>query len=153
MTLLYKLPITSALGAVLLALAGCASVPEGPTVGDIVAQGAKRITKQDFQDRLPARIQQQWPNGQGEEELFLARDGKVTGTGLHYASKGTSSVEGTWSVADDGKLCIPKKFTVWGTSTNLCWYGYTVGTTMYAAQTTEPSSKVYKVNSFTKTGG
>ena len=143
----------SLLATTLLMMGGCASVPNGPTVGELLSKGGKLLTREDFVKNLPARIQQQWPNGQGEEELCFTADGKITGTGTHYASKTTSPAEGTWSIADDGKACVPKKWTAWGTSTNLCWYGYLVGNDLYGATGTDPTAKAFKANSFGKTGG
>ncbi len=142
----------SVYASTLLILGGCASVPDGPTVGELLSKGGRQMTKADFVKNLPARIQQQWPNRKGEEELFYSVDGKITGTGKHYASKTTSPAEGTWKIEDDGKLCVPKKWTAWGSSTNLCWYGYVVGGELYGTLKTDPTSRAYKVNSFGRAG-
>ncbi|MFZ2327415.1 MAG: DUF995 domain-containing protein [Rhodoferax sp.] len=139
--------------AALVGLCFSAGVNAQSTVGELLEKGGKQMTKEDFMQNLPARIQQQWPNRQGEEELFFSLDGKITGTGTHYASRTSSPAEGTWKMEDDGKLCVPKKWTNWGSSANLCWYGYVLGNDVFGALKTEPDSKIFKVNSFGKAGG
>jgi hypothetical protein len=144
--------IATICGAVLFTLTGCASVPDGPTVGELLAKGGRLVTKSEFVKTLPAKIHMKWPNGRGEEDLVLSADGKITGTGLTYSSKSTSPVEGKWTMADDGKLCSPKTFTAWGVSTNVCWYGYYVGNEAYGATSTDPSSKAMRVSATPKSG-
>lgn len=133
-----------------IACALCTAAHAQSTVGEILEKGGRLLTRDDFLKHLPARIQQQWPNRQGEEELFLSVDGKITGTGKHYASRSESAAEGTWKIEDDGRLCTPKRWVDWNQSTNLCWYGYVLGSDYYGAQKTDADSKVNKVNAFGK---
>ncbi|PJI97593.1 hypothetical protein CLU85_2385 [Acidovorax sp. 69] len=123
------------------------------TVGELLEKGGKQNTKAEIMALMPMRIQQKWPNGQGEEELFFSVDGKITGTGSHYSSRTDSPVEGTWTVEEDGKFCAPKKFTKWGNSTNLCWYGFRLGENAFSALKTDADTKLFKTNSVTKIGG
>jgi hypothetical protein len=123
------------------------------TVGELLEKGGKQTTKEDFLKRMPFRMKLQWPTRQGEEELVLAADGKITGTGYHYSSRTDSPVEGTWKLEDDGKICAPKTFTKWGSSSNLCWYGFELGEEYFGSQKTDPDSKLMKVGSVTKVPG
>lgn len=123
------------------------------TVGELLEKGGKQNTKAEIMALMPMRIQQKWPNGQGEEELFFSLDGKITGTGSHYSSRTDSPVEGKWTVDEDGKFCAPKTFTGWRTSTNLCWYGFSLGETSFGALKTSADSKVFKMISVSKVGG
>jgi hypothetical protein len=122
-------------------------------VGELLEKGGKQTTKAEFLELMPMRIQQRWPNGQGEEDLFFSLDGKITGTGFHYASRTDSPAEGTWTVEEDGKFCVPKKFPKWGSSTNMCWYGFRLGDTFFGALKTDSDSKLFKTNSVSKVGG
>lgn len=123
------------------------------TVGELLEKGGKQTTKAEIMALIPMRIQQKWPNGQGEEELFFSVDGNITGTGSHFASLTDSPVEGKWTVDEDGRFCAPKKFTRWGSSANLCWYGFRLGETSFGALQTASDSKLFKMNSVSKVGG
>lgn len=120
------------------------------TVGELLEKGGRRITKDETQALFPFRMKWQWPNRQGEEELLLSQDGKITGSGYHFFSKTTSPAEGTWKLEEDGKLCAAKKFTEWATSTNMCWYGFELGKDFFASAKSEPDSKLLKIGSITK---
>lgn len=129
------------------------SVLAQTTVGELLGKGGKQTTKAEFIALMPFQVQSKWPNGQGEEELFFSVDGKITGSGYHYQSRTSSPVEGTWSVDEDGKYCVPKRFTAWGTSTNLCFYGFRLGESSFSALTTDADSKLFKSNRVSKSGG
>ena len=120
------------------------------TVGELIGKGGKQSTKAELTAQMSMRIQQNWPNGQGEEELLLTADGKITGVGRHYASGTVSPVEGAWSVEDDGKFCAPKKLTRWGTNTNLCWYVFKLGDAVYSASKTDTEAKLFRSKAVTK---
>lgn len=120
------------------------------TVGELLEKGGKQISKADWLEATPLRLQTKWPNGQGEEELFFSEDGKISGTGHHYGSRSDSPASGQWKVEDDGKVCTPKTFTAWNSTTNLCWYFFKLGDSFYGAQKTEASSKIGKINTFEK---
>ncbi len=47
------------------------------TVAEVLEKGGKQLSKAEFLEMLPARLQQQWPNRQGEEELVLTADGAL----------------------------------------------------------------------------
>jgi hypothetical protein len=123
------------------------------TVGELLEKGGKQTTKAEIIALMPMRTQSKWPNGQGEEELFFSVDGKITGTGTHFQSGTNSPVEGTWTVDETGKFCVPKRFTKWGTGTNLCWYGFKLGESSFVALKTDSDSKLFKTNSVSKVGG
>lgn len=123
------------------------------TVADLMDKGGSALTKAQWQELLPLRIEFQWPNRQGEEELFLSADGKITGKGYHYSSRSESPASGAWRVEDDGKVCTPKTFTAWNSSTNLCWYFFQQGGSYFAAPKLEPDAKVGKLKSMAKVPG
>lgn len=121
------------------------------TVGELLQSGGRQLTKTDLLEMMPARYQGRWPNSQGEEELVFSVDGKITGTGKHYASNTESPAVGTWKVEDDGKLCTPKRFTMWGTSTDLCWYLFRLGNDLFGGLKNSSDAKIGgKINSFAK---
>lgn len=120
------------------------------TVAELTAQGGAQVSKDDFLAMMPMRIQTQWPNRQGEEELFFTADNKITGKGYHYGSRSESPASGNWKVEDDGKVCTPKTFTAWNSSTNLCWYFFKLGESFFATQNPEPGSRIGKVNAMGK---
>lgn len=122
-------------------------------VGELITKGGKLLDKNEVLALLPARIQQEWPNRQGEEELVLSLDGKISGKGLHYASRSESPATGTWQVEDDGKVCTPKTFTAWNNTTRLCWYVFQLEQTYYGSLKTEATSPLNKINSLVKIAG
>ena len=101
-------------------LSGASGLWAQSTVAELTAQGGSVLTKAQWLELLPLRIETQWPNRQGEEELFLSTDGKITGKGYHYSSRSESAASGSWRVEDDGKVCTPKTFVAWNNSTNRC---------------------------------
>ena len=120
------------------------------TVGELLSQGGKAVSKADFLEWIPLRIKTKWPNRQGEEDLVLSADGKISGTGQHYQSRTESPAVGQWKVEEDGKVCTPKTFTAWNSSTNLCWYFFRLGDAAYGALKTEADSRVGRIDSFSK---
>ena len=120
------------------------------TVGELMAQGGKPLSKEDVLALMPARVEQTWPNRQGEEVLVLSEAGTITGTGYHYASRSTSPAEGTWKVEEDGKVCTPKTFTAWRNSTNLCWYGFQLGTQYFGGASLDASGRIAPIRALTK---
>lgn len=119
-------------------------------VGELLEKGGQQFTKAEWLDSIPLRIQTKWPNGQGEEDLLFSEDGKITGTGHHYGSRSDSPANGQWKVEDDGKVCTPKTFTSWNSSTNQCWYFFKLGDSFFGAQKTEASSRIGKITSLQK---
>ena len=112
------------------------------TVAEVVEKGGRPISKADFLSMLPFSTTLKWPNKQGEEDVVLHPDGRISGKGYHYSSRSESPIEGRWQAEEDGKVCTPKTFTAWNRSTSLCWYGFVLGETLYQSNTNEPSSKV-----------
>ena len=124
------------------------------TVGELLKKGGQQLTKADLMEMMPLRVQTKWPNLQGEDDLLFSLDGKITGKGLHYASQTESPAEGAWKLEDDGKLCAPKKFTKWGSKTDLCWYLFRLETDYFGGLTNVPDAKISgKINSFAKVSG
>ena len=123
------------------------------TVAELTGQGGVALTKADLQELLPLRIEMQWPNRQGEEELFFSADGKISGKGYHYSSRTESPAVGSWRVEDDGKVCTPKTFTAWNSSTNLCWYLLKQGDSYFGAPKLDPDSKLVKLKALGKIPG
>ncbi len=137
--------------ALLLALSVSVSAQAQMLISEFVQKGGKQMTKADLLEMMPIRLKSKWPNRQGEEDLVLSVDGKITGTGHHYASRTQSAAEGAWRIEDDGKMCTPKKWLQWGSSANLCWYILKSGDEYYGAQKNDPESKILgKIDSFTK---
>lgn len=144
--------LTKRLLTVLAGLSVCAAAHAQSTVGELLEKGGKRFTKEDMQAMLPYRIKWQWPNRQGEEELVLSVDGKITGSGYHFQSRSTSPAEGTWKLEDDGKLCAQKTFTTWNSSPSQCWYGFELGKDFFGAMKPDPDAKLMKVMSLVRLG-
>ena len=140
--------ITTLMATMALSLAANSNAQS--TVGELLEKGGKQLSKGDLLDMMPMRYQGKWPNNQGEEELFFSEDGKISGTGSHYASRTDSPASGQWKVEDDGKFCTPKTWTAWNSSTNLCWYIYKLDDTLFGTQKTDASSRLGKINSMAK---
>lgn len=140
----------TAVMSVICVLGGVATAQAQSTVGEVLEKGGQLVSKADFLEMMPMRIQSKWPNQQGEEELFFSVDGKITGTGHHYASRSDSPAAGTWAVEDDGKVCTPKRFTAWNNSTNNCWYFYRLNNEFFGALKTDAGTRVGKINSMGK---
>lgn len=142
----------AALGAVLTAAAAALapSAHAQSNVGELLEKGGQQVSKADWLALVPMRIEQQWPNRQGEEELSLSADGKISGKGYHYSSRSESPATGSWRVEDDGKICAPKTFTAWNNSTNNCWYFFKLEDAYYGAPSLEPSARVGRVKSVTR---
>ena len=120
------------------------------TVGELLEKGGAQVTREAFLEMLPLRIQTEWPNRQGEEELMFTADGKISGKGYHYNSRTESPASGSWKIEDDGKVCTPKTFTAWNSSTNQCWYFYRLDNAYFGTQKTDPGSRVGKIQSMGK---
>ena len=120
------------------------------TVGEVLEKGGKQLAKADLMELVPMRYQSKWPNGQGEEELLFTEDGKITGTGHHYGSRSDSPASGQWKMEEDGKVCTPKTFTAWNSSTNLCWYVYKLNDSFFGTLKTDAASRVNKINTMEK---
>ena len=141
---------TKPLCMLIASLCVVSSVQAQSTVGELLEKGGRRMTKDEMQAMFPYRVKSQWPNRQGEEDLVLSQDGKITGSGYHFFSKTTSPAEGTWKLEDDGKLCVAKKFTEWATSTNVCWYAFELGKDYFSSTKAEPDGKLVKAGSITR---
>lgn len=120
------------------------------TVGELLEKGGKQRTKEEFLSSMPFQLKWEWPNRQGEEELVLYPDGKITGSGYHFQTRTTSPAEGTWKLEDDGKLCASKTFSAWNRSTSACWYSFVLDNVAFASLNSEPGSKLIKVSSIAK---
>lgn len=121
------------------------------TVGELLEKGGALVSKDDFASMLPLRAEGQWPNRQGEEVLYFSVDGKITGTGFHYASRTESPAVGSWAVEADGKICKPQKFTAWpNSSTNNCYYMFKLGSDYYSTVKNEAGSAIRKMKSVAK---
>src|SRR5574343_1707218 len=127
-----------------MAVLSAGHVQAQSTVAELTAQGGAQVSKDDFLAMIPMRIQTQWPTRKGEEELFLTADNKITGKGYHYGSRSESAANGNWKVEDDGKVCTPKTFTAWNSSTRLCWYVFQLEQTYYGSLKTEATSPLNK---------
>jgi hypothetical protein len=142
------LPVRLTLAGALLA--GAAAAHAQSTLAELLEKGAVRLTKADLMAMMPARVESVWPNRQGEEDLLLSEDGRISGKGYHYNSRSESAVEGRWNVEDDGRFCTPKTFLVWNSRTNECRYVFRLGTDYFGAQKAEPDARVLKAKSFAK---
>lgn len=120
------------------------------TVGELLEKGGKQLSKDDVTALMPARFEMVWPNRQGEEELVLSADGKISGKGYHYSSRSESPATGQWRLEDDGRLCAPKTFTAWNSSTNQCWYVYSLNNEYYGALKKDADTRVGKVKAFAR---
>ncbi|MEN9384953.1 MAG: hypothetical protein RL323_2096 [Pseudomonadota bacterium] len=119
-------------------------------VGELLEKGGKQLGKSDVLELVPLRYQSKWPNGQGEEELFFTSDGNITGTGYHYGSRSNSPATGQWKVDEDGRVCTPKTFTAWNSSTNMCWYLYRLNDGYYSTAKSDLGSRVGRINTLEK---
>ena len=104
----------------------------------------------DYDALMPARVQYRWPNNQGEGDLVMTADGKITGTEYHFSSRSDSPAAGTWAVAEDGKICTPKEMKAWGRRTDLCWYTFRLGDDSFMSATTERDGKLMKIKSIAR---
>ena len=141
-------PLRAAVAA-LLALVALGAQAQS-NVGDLLAKGGQQVSKADWLAMVPMRIEQQWPNRQGEEELSLSADGKIAGKGYHYGSRSESPATGSWRAEDDGKVCTPKTFTAWNNSTSNCWYFFKLGDDYYGASSLDPTARVARIKSVSK---
>lgn len=135
---------------IFLAAGSVASASAQSTVAEVLEKGGKALGKAEFAEMMPMRVQFKWPNRQGEEDLVLSVDGKISGTGHHYASRTDSPAVGQWKSEDDGKVCTPKTFTAWNSSTNNCWYFYKLGEEFFGAAKNEADSRVAKFSATAK---
>lgn len=117
------------------------------TVGELLDKGGSKLLKADYDALMPARVQYRWPNGQGEGDLVMTADGKITGTEYHFSSRSDSPAVGTWTVAEDGKVCTPKEMKAWGRRTDLCWYTFRMGSDSFMSATSDRDGKLLKIKS------
>ena len=97
------------------------------TLGEILDQGAKKITKEEWVAMLPVTTSGVWPSGTGEAALTFKPDGTISGNARHYPSGSTSSAYGTWTVDDTGKVCIDERFSSWPNTHQECSIRYRLG--------------------------
>ncbi len=82
--------------------------------------------------------------------MFFSADNKISGKGYHYGSRSESAANGTWKVEEDGRVCTPKTFSAWNSSTNLCWYFFKLGDNYFAAHPPEPGNRIGRINAMGK---
>jgi hypothetical protein len=138
-----------ALAAAMLATGATGALAQS-TVAELLDKGGTRLMKADYDALMPARVQYRWPNGQGEGDLVLTADGKITGTEYHYSSRSDSPATGVWTVADDGKLCTPKEMKAWGRRTDLCWYTFRLGADSFMSASADRDGKLMKIKSIAR---
>jgi hypothetical protein len=120
------------------------------TVAELLDKGGKKMLKDDYAALAPFRVVYQWPNRQGEGDLFYAADGTLSGSEYHNSSRSTSPATGTWTVDENGKWCMKKFMQLWNSRTDQCWYSWKLGDDYYASQGEDKDTKVMKAKSFGK---
>jgi hypothetical protein len=120
------------------------------TVAELLDKGGKKLLKDDYATLTPFRVVYQWPNRQGEGDLFYAADGTLNGSEYHNSSRSTSPATGTWTVDENGKWCMKKFMQLWNSRTDQCWYSWKLGDDYYGSLGDDKDTKVMKVKSFTK---
>lgn len=108
----------------LLWVAGCASTPPAPTLGDMLDKGATRATRADMLTFLqlggPPKVLTS-PAG-GRTSISYKADGTFDGT-VQFGTASSRST-GRWTVEDNGRFCVDEKLLDWNKQAFKCYFMY-----------------------------
>jgi hypothetical protein len=120
------------------------------TLGEILDQGATKISKEEWMARMPVTTSDIWPASvgrRGETQYTYNVDGTLSGSLYDYTSATSSDGNGTWTVDDSGKVCTVQRNSApgWPSSYRECSIRYQLGD-MYFRIVSDPdrSAKIMK---------
>ena len=109
-----------------LILTACATQPTGPSLGEMLDQGATLVTRAQLVALLSGKtLDTLSPSGQAQSKLTFLQDGTFTGTvqALTGSSRGAvSRSSGKWTVDVDGKWCLDERLLDWNMRNTYCQY-------------------------------
>lgn len=104
-------------------VAGCATAPQGPTLGEFLDQGAVRQSQPQVRALLSSRtLETLSPTGQAKVSLKFDPAGTFTGTVRAVSTGAVSRSSGTWSVEPDGRWCMDETLHDWNMKNKYCHY-------------------------------
>ena len=121
----------------LLTLSLVAFAQQAATVGELLDKGGKKLTKDELAKLVTgatiAGLAQSDPNYRSENTY--KDDGSMSGHAFRVSGGTyTTGVFGTWSLNDQGQLCVVFK-TNWGWGSQVCNFYFSLGTAYYVAPT------------------
>ncbi len=130
--------------AVVPMLVACATAPTGPTLGELLDQGAVRQSQSQVKALLAGRtLDTVSPSGQTQVALTFGPDGAFAGSVRSLTSTGaTSRSTGTWSVDPDGKWCMDETLHDWNMRSRYCHYIFLAGDKLIVSES--PSDRGVK---------
>lgn len=110
-------------------IVGCAtSARTGPTLGEYLDKGARKLNKVEYTAVMSGRVVTgQTPSGRATMNLTFDANGTMSGTVTANSGAVTKSV-GTWTVDDNGKYCINEHLVDWNMRHSECSYMFVLGT-------------------------
>lgn len=121
----------------------CASAFAQSTLGALLDEGAKKLSKSEFMETFPgATVSGRNANGANFQGTYKP-NGSYTGS-FQSAQGSTGGMFGTWKVNDDGKVCVELTSSFSGRGTT-CGYYYKAGDALYfSGSDTDRSASVFK---------
>ena len=116
-------------------------------LGELLDQGAKKLTKQEFLLLLPKTHSGITPSGRAEINLTYRPDGSLIGNARSVQTGSTSGITGSWTIDESGKICIKEAFLAWNQTYEGCAPWFKLGEQYWAGGSdTDRGSGVYKIN-------
>ena len=111
------------------------------TVGDILNQGGRKLSKEEIQRLyMGATVSgHRWGMPEITFQNKLLPDGTVTGTALRNGQV-VASISGRWSITNNAQTC----FDLNNNTEHNCFYYYNLSNRYYAAQSEDKSAPAYE---------
>jgi hypothetical protein len=127
----------------LLALPPEALCQQPATVGEILDKGGQKLTKEEAIKLVTGAtisgISMNYPDT--KTEYTYKSDGSMSGGASRISARGFTSVNGRWSVNDDGQLCTDRT-TSSRRSDVYCDHYFSLGGKYYASRSTDKGALV-----------
>lgn len=131
-------------GVALLAVAVMPAVAADTeeTLGTYLSQGAKALTPEQVK-RLYTGRRQVGETKDIKYDLTYEADGAFQGNVSTLAPPySTSRSQGSWTVDDDGRMCIKERLVDWGKSHERCQYFFHLSGFIVISESIDPTAKV-----------
>jgi hypothetical protein len=131
--------LSATCGALMLVGASMAIAQEPANLGEILDKGAKRLEAGMLKALVTgAKVEGKSFKGRTEIEFTYQADGKVTGRVWYTHPDVSPAVNGTWSINDQGRLCVDL-MGGWGQFKG-CNPWYSVNNVYYSAESDDRSA-------------
>lgn len=114
-----------------LALCGAVSAQQPATLGELLDQGASKLSAAEIRRLGDVRVLRRAPDA--DAYMTLRADGTVVGMVHNKQGHGSSEAMGTWQVRADGQRCSDVELPAFRMAMQQCGYTYRLGKDIYFA--------------------